>query len=514
MGDVDLGDFAGNVIAAFDLLEVLAIGAVDAAVDVIALFAGEEVGVGDADLRHDGDGLRVGAVFFSFDLFVQSAVAADLLRELEEVVGGTDTHFAPAVVVEVAVVNFVVVIEDFDVREHGDDGLAGFEHVHVALHVHLKEFRALHEGDLFHELDVGEGEFGNFVQNGVVNFDIGVGVDAEEGAEFDAGILEGTDVVGQSLLHVDELGDFVKRAVWGDFAIFAHLVDLLIGFFAFSKEFFRNVDGALGGSDLEVDADGIQHKVLRGAAEALVAEKHAVVFLQAVHERKTEVQNAEGEIDVEVVDGLVLAGGVGVVTRALGAMNLFAAGGGDVVTMDIAVTDGQIRQHAEHFAGAHLMGDFFFKAVNLEIDVVFNGEFDAVLQGEDFVRRKISVLGAFEMLDGAFYPFVLVVFIRLASKEGDGDENHQKIHQRLFHVLVLYTLGKMVFLVDDIISRRSNTFNKIYTALNKQSPIRVQGAAFFDLSKDVIMQMAGFASKIGPLMVGMSLHHGCMMDQI
>ncbi|MBR3655314.1 MAG: hypothetical protein IKN62_07810 [Elusimicrobia bacterium] len=44
--------------------------------------------------------------------------------------------------------------------------------------------------------------------------------------------------------------------------------------------------------------------------------------------------------------------------------------------------------------------------------------------------------------------------------------------------------GKMVFLVDDIISRRSNTFNKIYTALNKQSPIRVQGAAFFDLSKE------------------------------
>ena len=140
VGDVDLGDFAGNVIAAFDLLEVLGIGAVDAVVDIVAFLGGEEVGVGDADLRHDGDGLRVGAVFFSFDLFVQSAVAADLLRELEEVVGGTDTHFAPAVVVEVAVVNFVVVIEDFDVREHGDDGLAGFENVHVALHVHFKEF--------------------------------------------------------------------------------------------------------------------------------------------------------------------------------------------------------------------------------------------------------------------------------------------------------------------------------------------------------------------------------------
>ena len=126
-------------------------------------------------------------------------------------------------------------------------------------------------------------------------------------------------------------------------------------------------------------------------------------------------------------------------------MNLLAAGGGDIVAMDIAVTDGQIRQHAEHFACAHLMGDFFFKAVDFEIDVVFNGEFDAVLQGEDFVRRKVSVLGAFEMFDGAFNPFVLVVFIRLASKEGDGDENHQKIHQRLFHVLVLYTLCENCF---------------------------------------------------------------------
>ena len=44
--------------------------------------------------------------------------------------------------------------------------------------------------------------------------------------------------------------------------------------------------------------------------------------------------------------------------------------------------------------------------------------------------------------------------------------------------------GKMVFLVDDIISRRSDTFNRIYTALNAQSPVRVQGTAFFDLSKE------------------------------
>ncbi|MBO7612113.1 MAG: hypothetical protein J6T23_07895 [Elusimicrobia bacterium] len=44
--------------------------------------------------------------------------------------------------------------------------------------------------------------------------------------------------------------------------------------------------------------------------------------------------------------------------------------------------------------------------------------------------------------------------------------------------------GKMVFVVDDIISRRSNTFNKIYTALNEQSPVRVQGTTFFDLSKE------------------------------
>lgn len=44
--------------------------------------------------------------------------------------------------------------------------------------------------------------------------------------------------------------------------------------------------------------------------------------------------------------------------------------------------------------------------------------------------------------------------------------------------------GKMVFVVDDIISRRSNTFNKIYTALNEQNPVRVQGTTFFDLSKE------------------------------
>ena len=86
------------------------------------------------------------------------------------------------------------------------------------------------------------------------------------------------------------LGGFFKRTERSDGAALGKFLNQSIVIAAIGKQFAGDVDGTLGGSDLEVCLDHIKCQILAGSADLLFFHQFAVFCLNGVEESQTEIQ--------------------------------------------------------------------------------------------------------------------------------------------------------------------------------------------------------------------------------
>ena len=211
-----------------------------------------------------------------------------------------------------------------DVRKHRHDRFPAFQNIDVFLHIDFIQFRTFEQCDLFHQDHSRELEFRDRVQNAIIDFDFRIRIKAEQGTKFDAAVFITADVVGQTFFHFHELLGLVIRPERGYPSRFGQIRYQLAAVFAVRQQFPGNVDRSLRGRNLEIDPHRVQHKILFRTPCSLLTEQHAVVALAGVEEGQSEIQNAQRQIHIQIVDGTVLALGVTVRSRPGSAVDLSA----------------------------------------------------------------------------------------------------------------------------------------------------------------------------------------------
>ena len=428
---VKLGKLSGDLSAGNGFFQIFAVSIVDFGVDRQTLFHGYHIGMGDTHLGHDGDRLGVSTGLFSIDLGTVSLITGDVLGQFQQIIGGTDTQFPPGAVVEETVVAVGEVHKHPHVGEHHDQSLAALQNVDVLLHVDFIQLRTLHQSDLLKQLHLRSLEIRNLVQHAVIHFDLGIGIKSDQRTQFNTAVFVTADVVGQAAFHLNKPFDLLKGTERSDLTLIPHLFDQSIAILAVSKQFFSNGDRPLGGGDLKIDPHGIQHQILFGTAGTLLTQQQTVMSLLGIEKRQTEVQNAQGKVDVEVVDTAILALGVAVRSGS-DSVDLLAAGSRRVVSAGKIIGNIQLRKHAQHFRGPHLFGNLFLKAENFQIKVVAHSKFDALIERKDFGFIQIAELGTLKMFDCVSDTIFLIFIKRFTA--GEQQQSTCQKHKGFFAV--------------------------------------------------------------------------------
>ena len=447
--DFQFGEFAGDPLAGFCLFQIFPVGSVNAVVNIQPFLGGHEVGMDHADLSHHGDSLCIAAIFFGIDLRTVCLVAGDLPGQRQQVVSGTDAHFHPAVVIEEAVVAVREVDENPHIGEHGNQRLAAFQNIDMLLHVDFKEFGPLHQGDLFHEFHFRELEIRDRIEDGVIHLDFGIGVKAHQGTQFNAAVFIAADIIGQLLFHFHETLYFVKRTERSDLAGIAHFFDQHITLFAVLQQLPGNFDGPLSSGHLEINPGHIQHQILLGPAGTLLTQQGAVIGLTGVEESQPEVNGAQCQIDIKVVDGPILTLGIGVSPVAIAAFHLPAAGCGGIVPLGKIVGDIQLRQHPEEFTGLHFFGDLFFQTEDPQIQIIFLGQKNTFIQRQDLALLQIAVPSLFKMGDSLVDAFFLIFAEIFAAADRSYSQTGTQEKNLFFHLLgspIILSISIVIFL--------------------------------------------------------------------
>ena len=428
MVEFQLGQTGTGLDTFFRILQVFAVCFVDVVIQHETVSHALEVRICNADLSNDPDRLSVVAGIFSIDLLGIAAGTHDLLRELEQVVCSTDPDFHPAGVVKEAVGAVGEIKVHAHVREHHDDGLVQFHHVDVTGHINFIEFRSIEQSNLFLNFDGGQIEHRGHIhiEHGGVHNDICAAGKTEESAEFSTAVVIAAGIVGQTLFHVNEAAGFIECPERVDVLLLCHFADQFIAGLALVEQIVGDGDRFLSGSDLEVNADNIQLQVLGSSAGTLFADQGAVIRLYGVGGSQTEVHKAECQVDIQVVD--IAFSGSGVVVSGATFRNRFAAGSGSIVTMAVVVGNRKFRKHTHRFGDHLIAGDFFFKLGNLDVQVVFHGEADALFQLELMLFIKLAPAGLFPMLDCGDRTVAGIIFLSLTACQSGKTGKHDTSH--------------------------------------------------------------------------------------
>ena len=281
--------------------------------------------------------------------------------------------------IEEAVAAVGEIQENTGVGEHGGNGFATFNNIDMFLHINFHQFGAFHQRNLFHQFHLREGEIGYFVQDGIIYFDDGIRVVAQQRTQLNTAVFITADIVGKAFFHFHKPFDFIKCPEGGNFAVITQFIDKFITVFAV----FQQVGGyfycALGGCHLEIEPHCIQHQILFCTAGALFTQQQTVMSLLGVEKCQTEIQHTESKVDIQVIQAAILALRIGISTGS-GTVKLTAFGGGYIISGTVIIRNIQFRQHSEHFAGFELLGNLFFKTHDFEVEVVFDCKADALIQ--------------------------------------------------------------------------------------------------------------------------------------
>ena len=448
MVEFQFGETAAGLQALFSVLQVFVVSIVDLVVELEAFVGALHVGISNTHLCDDADRLTEATGFFCLDLSVVGFRAGDLLRKFEQVVGGADTDFHPAAVIEEAVGGVGEVEVHTDVREHHDDGLVKFENVDVTLHIDFIQFRTLEQSDLFHDLHFGQIEHRRHIdiEHGGIHNDVVAGSQTEESAEFCTAVFVAAGVVGQAFFHIHKTTGFVKGAERRDQAFLSHFFDQLITGLALVKQSVGNGDRTLGGSNLEVNADNVHLQVLGGTAGALGADQGTVIRLAGVECSQTEVHKTESKVNVQVVDVLVLRGGVTV--GGTGGNKCFTAGSGRIVPVAEVVGNSEFRQHTECFGDLHFAGNFFFQFRHFDVEVELQSQIDTFFQFELMVRLELAPFCLFKILNSLFSTITFVAFLGFTACESCQTCKHHACHpSEFFHNALSPVLGLLLMYI-------------------------------------------------------------------
>ena len=194
----------------------------------------------------------------------------------------------------------------------------------MLLHVDFIQFRTFEQGDLFHQDHFREGEFRNRVQNAVIHLDFRIRIKSEQGTKFNAAVFITADIVGQTFFHFHEFFNFIIRPERGYPSGFGQIRHQFAAVLAVFQQFPGNADCSLGCRNLKIYPHRVQHKILFCPPCPLLTEQHAVIALAGVEESQSEIQYAQRQIHIQIVDGTVLALGVAVRSRSCSAVDLFA----------------------------------------------------------------------------------------------------------------------------------------------------------------------------------------------
>ncbi len=178
-------------------------------------------------------------------------------------------------------------------RQHGQDGFAGFVKGDVGLNIQLVKFGTLHEGDFDKGLDIGQVLNLNIFEEGGVDADFFGRHVAHKRTEFDTGVVITALIFHELFLEADETFSFVEDAERRKFFVGFKLVEELVDAFAFFQQSQRGVTGVLCGGNLEICSGYFELEVLGGTALLFNGDQGLIFRLGGIQISKTEVDQAQ-----------------------------------------------------------------------------------------------------------------------------------------------------------------------------------------------------------------------------
>ena len=409
------GEFSGDRAVRFRPLQILIVSRVNLVIQFEPFTGGNPVRMRDTNLRHHTDRLRKAPGFFRFNLRAVRHVTRNVLRQLQKIVGRTDSQFIPAHVVEEGVRAVGEVRVNPDVREHHQNRLAAFDDVDVFLNVDFIEFRTLQKRNLFHQLNIRKFHIRNRIEEAVFHQNLPRGIHPEQRTQFNAAVLVAADIIGQPFFHLDETPRLVERPERRDLTGTTQFFDQSVTRTTLLKKRLRDFDRLLRRRNLEIGLHHIKRQILRRTIHALLAHQHTILSLLRIEKRQTEVQYAQSQVHVKIIDVPILTGAVAIGQTTFS--DLLTRRRRHVAPTCPGIGNIQFRKHAEHFRRAHLASDILFQIQNLHVKVVFKRETDAIHQADFFALRQLLVFGGLKMSHRILSTFVPIIFGILATAD-------------------------------------------------------------------------------------------------
>ena len=391
---------------------------IDLVVQLETVIGTLHIGIGDTHLCDHTQRLGEVACFFRFDLRIICLCAHDVLRQFQNVVRGTDTDFHPVCMIQERVGGVGEIQIHTHVRHHHNDRLVKFKNIDMTLHVDFVEFRTVEQCDLFHHLQFRQIEDRRHfhIEHGGIHHDVGTCGKSHEGKEFRTAVFITARVVGEAFFHIHETACFVECTEGGDQTLFRHFRDQSVAGLAFLKQIIGNGDRFLCGGDLKINADDFHLEVLCHASLTLFADEGAVIPLESIDSRQTEVHHAQCQVDIHIVGEAVgrsgeTFSGIIIIFR----LDRFTAGCRMIVAVGGIVGNRQLRQHTECFRDRHIRSHIFFQFGNFDIQIVLQSQVDTFIQFEHMLGIVHTPSGAFKVDCHTFLAVSLVTFLRFTA---------------------------------------------------------------------------------------------------
>ena len=444
-----LGKITCDPFTAFGFFKIFTICGIDTGIDIQTFFGCHQVCMSDTNLCHNSNRLCITAVLFGIDLRAERFITCDLLRKFQKVVSGADTQFPPGVVIEESIGAVCEIKEDTNVGEHGNNGLAAFDHIDMFLHIDFIEFRTFHQSDLFHQFHFREFEIRNSIQDRIIHFDFCTRIKSEQRTQFNTTVFITADVIGQTAFHFHKTFDLIKRPERCDLTFFTHFFNQFITILAFCQQTGCHFDCTLCCGNLEINTNCIKDQILFCAECTLLTHQHTVICLLCIEKCQTEVKNTQCQVNIQIVESSVLTLCIRISTIAA-AMELFTAGSGRIRAMREIIRNSQFRQHTEHFTGPHFFCNFFFQSIYFQLQIVFQSHTHTLIQIQYMIFRQIGILGTFKMHHGFIDPLLLIFINGFTTAEDECSRTTERDTKLIkFHCVSPYfiKLFDLVFLL-------------------------------------------------------------------